>query len=269
MSPMAMNRKTFAERTFSKVGPGSIRGSIFALSNAAIGAGVLSLPYVFRLNGWLVAVVYIITGACAAIWSNRILARSACELNVANYNDLCKKAGGKKASNLLLISLLTYVFGSLCSYQIILTSMFQWIIVQFGVDKELAYSKSYATYFAIPMAAIVLYPLSIMRDMSALRYASLFSLMALFYTAIVMVVEAPSYYNHFSKLTTAHPIYIDWNLFNGFSMICFSYSCQIQLLPLYSELEKPSLPRMNKIIVRSSSVNFVFYMIIGLAGYVS
>lgn len=52
-------------------------------------------------------------------------------------------------------------------------------------------------------------------------------------------------------------------------MICFSYSCQIQLLPIYSELYKPSLPRMNKIIVRSSSVNFIFYLIIGVSGYIS
>ena len=92
---MAMNRKTFAERTFSKVGSGSVRGSIFALSNSAIGAGVLSLPYVFALNGYVVAVAYIFIGAFAAIWSNRILATNACKFNKKNYNDLVYLAWGK------------------------------------------------------------------------------------------------------------------------------------------------------------------------------
>jgi amino acid permease len=121
---MSLQRKTFANRTFSKVGVGSIRGSIFALSNSAIGAGVLSLPYVFKLNGYVVATFYIFVGAFAAIWSNRILALNACKFNKKNYNDLIYLAWGKTGSNVLLVSVLLYVFGSLCSYQVILTSMY-------------------------------------------------------------------------------------------------------------------------------------------------
>lgn len=66
------------------------------------------------------------------------------------------------------------------------------------MDEERARSKEYATYFAIPCALFVLYPLSIMEDMSGLRYVSLFSLMALCYTAMVFLFEAPMYYKHFS-----------------------------------------------------------------------
>lgn len=134
-------------------------------------------------------------------------------------------AWGKKGSNFLLVSILVYVFGSLVTYQIMLTSLYQYVIEQLGVDKDLARSKLYATYFAVPMALFVLYPLSIMEDMSGLRYVSLFSLVALFYTALVFLVEAPKYYKHFADNAEAHPIYLDWNLFPGFAMVCFSFSC--------------------------------------------
>ena len=51
MSPGA-DRRSLKDRTFSKLGKGSLRGSIFSLSASAVGAGVLSLPYVLKLCGW-------------------------------------------------------------------------------------------------------------------------------------------------------------------------------------------------------------------------
>ena len=35
-------------RWFGALTPGSMRGSIFALMSTALGAGILSLPYVFK-----------------------------------------------------------------------------------------------------------------------------------------------------------------------------------------------------------------------------
>jgi len=79
MSPGGHIRRTFTDRTFSKMGPGSLRGSIFALCSAAIGAGVLSLPYVLRLNGYIIGIAFICIGAIAADWSNCMLAERAIE----------------------------------------------------------------------------------------------------------------------------------------------------------------------------------------------
>lgn len=45
---------------------GSIRGSMFALSAAAIGAGVLNLPYVLAMNGFVIGILFIIIGAFAS-----------------------------------------------------------------------------------------------------------------------------------------------------------------------------------------------------------
>ena len=51
------------DRYFGKLAKGSMRGSIFALCSGAIGTGVLSLPYVLKINGWIVGIVLIILGA--------------------------------------------------------------------------------------------------------------------------------------------------------------------------------------------------------------
>uniref|UniRef100_A0A7S3MZG2 Amino acid transporter transmembrane domain-containing protein n=1 Tax=Strombidium inclinatum TaxID=197538 RepID=A0A7S3MZG2_9SPIT len=53
------------------------------------------------------------------------------------------------------------------------------------------------------------------------------------------------------------------------SMTFFAYTCQIQLLPIYSELVNPSYKRIRKVINRSISVDFFFYFVIAAAGYFS
>ena len=62
-SPISSSRKNFYSRAFGKLEKGSLRGSIFALCASAIGSGVLSLPYVLRLNGWVLGLAFILVGA--------------------------------------------------------------------------------------------------------------------------------------------------------------------------------------------------------------
>lgn len=225
MSPMSVQRKTFFSRTFSTIGPGSIRGSIFTLCNAAIGAGVLSLPYVFALCGYVVGVFYIFLGAFASMWANRILAYYALKHGKKNYNDLISLAWGKFGANWLLYCIQIYVFGTLCSYQIILNSLFAYSLTQFGISEEQSRSKLYATYYAVPLAAFILFPLSCLEDMSKLKNVSILSLVAIIYITVMFVVEMPRFYNYYKDIAFAHPVYWDWNLFPGFAMICFSYAC--------------------------------------------
>jgi amino acid permease len=226
MSPNAHMRRTFRERTFSKMEAGSIRGSIFALCSSAIGAGVLSLPYVLALNGWAVGVAYILVGAVAATWSNNILAYRACEHDQRNYSQLCALAGGPKLAMFLRVCILIYIFGVLIGYQIIVTQLFTYALEQFGVvDNDFGDSKKMASYQAIPTAVAILYPLCIKRDMSAFRYVSIFSLVALGYTAIVLMIELPGYYDQFKPISTVSAYYLDWNLFTGLAMTFFSYQC--------------------------------------------
>ena len=56
-------RRTFFNRAFGKLEKGSLRGSIFSLCASAIGSGVLSLPFVLALNGWILGFLFIIVGA--------------------------------------------------------------------------------------------------------------------------------------------------------------------------------------------------------------
>lgn len=84
MGNVSQNR-TFFKRTFSKLEKGSVRGSIFSLCAAAIGSGVLSLPYVLALNGYVIGLLFVLIGAFAACWSLLLIAKGAIHAKVKNF----------------------------------------------------------------------------------------------------------------------------------------------------------------------------------------
>ena len=136
MSPNLGRMRSFSQRTFGRLDKGSLRGSIFALCASAIGSGVLSLPYVLGLNGWVLGLVFILVGAFAAGWSLFMIAESAIKAKVKNLSKLTNFVGGKKLERFLQINILVYLWGSCISYQIIISTLISRFLQKCGVRPE-------------------------------------------------------------------------------------------------------------------------------------
>lgn len=107
------------------------------------------------------------------------------------------------------------------------------------------------------------------KDMSGFRYLSFASIAALFYMGIVLICEMPAYIQQFYDNAIIKTFYFDLNFFNGCCLTFFAYTCQVQLLPIYSELILPNERRIKKVISRSVAVDLAFYLVIAAAGYFS
>jgi amino acid permease len=101
LSPFGGTRRTFMKRTFGKMEQGSIRGSIFALCAVAIGAGVLSLPFVLKTNGAILGTILIMIGAISGYYSMEMILVRSIETRAKNFSELAMKAGGKPLTILL------------------------------------------------------------------------------------------------------------------------------------------------------------------------
>ena len=93
-----------------------MRGSIFSLSAAAIGSGVLELPYVLRINGWILGTLMILVGALSGYYSNKMILKRSIEVKAKNYSDLCQIGGGRPLKLALQITLLVFFWGVCLSY---------------------------------------------------------------------------------------------------------------------------------------------------------
>lgn len=138
-----------------------------------------------------------------------------------------------------------------------------------AADKDFIGDWKFRAAEGIPIAAAVLFPMSLIKDMSGFRYISFASIGALFYTGIVLICEMPAYINQNKDTAHITPFVFDWNFFTGACITFFAYTCQVQLLPIYSELINPVERRIKKIVSTSIAVDLAFYLTIAAAGYFS
>lgn len=108
--------RSFIARTFSALNGGSIRGSIFSLCASAIGSGVLGLPYVCALCGYVAGPILMLIAANAANISLRMLIKLAVLGDLKSYSKICTTAGGPKLSLLLSLLITLFMFGSCIGY---------------------------------------------------------------------------------------------------------------------------------------------------------
>ena len=112
-------RKTLRQKLFSKIEPGSIRGSIFALTSVVLGPGSFSLPHALNKMSLFLGVLSIIIAAILMHWSYSMVLYSSEKYKTFDYSDLVKKCFGKKFGKLFNSVIMILLFGVLTMYQVI------------------------------------------------------------------------------------------------------------------------------------------------------
>jgi amino acid permease len=108
---------------------------------------------------------------------------------------------------------------------ILLSCQAAYIAVNCGIDKEFTNTIEFRSMVNIPAGYLVLFPLSTLRDLSALSFAAMLSICAVTYTTIVLLIELP-YYNtlNYPKADIKVAV-LDWNFLSSAAVVFFSYTC--------------------------------------------
>ena len=61
----------------------------------------------------------------------------------------------------------------------------------------------------------------------------------------------------------------NWNIFEGFTVALFAYTCHTNIFAVGLELKRPVMRRMNKIFFRAVGYEFIIYTTIAVTGYLS
>ena len=75
--------------------------------------------------------------------------------------------------------------------------MIQYVIEGFGVEHDKDNKIYVRALINLPIAILILLPLSLKRDMSSLAFAGVMSIASLTYTLLVLLVETPFYFQEF------------------------------------------------------------------------
>lgn len=189
--------------------------------------------------------------------------------SLKSYEDLSLFCFGKKAAIFVEVNILVFCFGIAVAYLVtlgdILTPLGE---LYFGAQSMLAQRWVLMTISCVT----IMLPLSLLKDISSLQFSSILGVLSIFFLVIAVCIRSIMH-------TSAHglPEGISWtiNLTHGpnfmlsVPIVMFAFTCQVNVFSIYTELQRPCIRRMNKVVDRATIVSFLVYLVIGVVAYIA
>ena len=290
--PESFSRNIF-DRIFGKMRKGSLRGSIFAMTSLSIGTGCLSFTSKVIKFGFVWFGVFLLISAFAIYWSLVGMIRVSRKYGDLEYSSSVKKILGRIPALIIDIMTAFYSFGIIITYEVIIFTLIGRTIYEFFVDKTkyITYNDfevnewNTAIYNIIVLLIIScsLIPLCLAKDIGKMKFFSLFGIIALFYTIIVLIIECPFFFIHYleniykSDDKNTHANWFDitrsfnsnLDFFTGFATVVFSFACHQGAFPVFRTLKKNSPRRINKVFRRSVILDLFIYFLIYISSFLT
>ena len=293
--PFESKNAKFFDRILHPMQYGSLRGSIFGLSSMCLEAGSMVLAVRCKQFGMVNFLIFIILGGLVAYWCLVMMIKAGKNIKEKNYSRVVKAILGHKVGIFMDVNIAIYLFGALISFQVIIYQMIGAVVYDImsiagKVNKEeypnyVKYKEEYWSQklylkFPIMLGVVALvYPLCLLKDISKMRFASLFGVLALVYSIIVVIVESFFYLfkenwdlvgeMNWIDITKAFSLDAGIPFFGGIATVFYLYSCHAGAFPVYKTLRNNTTRRIKKVFRRSIILDVCIYFSIAAASFIT
>lgn len=243
---LAEKKKKMLQRCFSRMDQGSLRGSIFALMSATLGAGILSMPYMLRISGYFSGTLLILIGAGVSFISNVLLFHCHAKTNIGSYSELVETYLGPFWGRFL--EFITVFTGSTAStgYIVIFATNIRQMASDFLLGKETT-EQFWFWCLIIFILFLLLLPLVLKKQIDDLRYFNSIGVAAAIYPAFLMVFLVPFFAQNSFYPRDYTAFKWDLNVLKSFSISLFAYTCQLIVIQVKMEIKNPTEIRLVKV----------------------
>jgi len=257
------------------MGEGSLMASVFTLVSSAMGAGCLSLPFMLKRAGVLLGLLMLAAGALLAHMSLVVLmicARYTKSDSMARLVALSKGGGTGRVVDVVIA---IYGIAAVLCYLIFIGDFFS------GIAKAplIGLEVSRETLIVI-ISMLVVWPLSLPQNLSALCYVCVLSVSAICLTAIAVVCKAPFYIHSKGGMgmeasQAAEAWELKWwssdpyDALHAFSIALFAFAAHTNAVPVATTMRKADGLTIWRVSFYSVCIELVFYVLMGLGGYLS
>uniref|UniRef100_A0AAQ5ZMK3 Amino acid transporter transmembrane domain-containing protein n=1 Tax=Amphiprion ocellaris TaxID=80972 RepID=A0AAQ5ZMK3_AMPOC len=262
--------------------------SIFNLSNAIMGSGILGLAYAMSNTGIILFLILLVFIAVLSAYSIHLLLRSAGVVGIRAYEQLGNRAFGPPGKMLAACIITVHNIGAMSSYLFIVKSELPLVIQAFlGKHENTGEWFLNGNYLIIIVSALIILPLALMKQLGYLGYTSGFSLSCMVFFLISVIYKkfnipcplddehdnithiADHFHEHNStddfceaKMFTINP-----QTAYTIPILAFAFVCHPEVLPIYTELATKK--RMQNVANISIMAMFVMYLLTALFGYLT
>ena len=282
-----IDNRTCFQKTFGKMGPGSMRGCIFNLRILSLGTGCLALPQKVGYMSMAATPIVIFVSGAINYWTLTILGDVARKYKLRKYEDVVSKLFSQQLRIFLSIVMVLNQSGMVILYQVIMYKLLGGVIneifslgylnVEDFVAESFWSQKRIKFLVCYLITIVVLFPLCRLKTISKMRYASTFGILSLFLLIFIVFIECPFFYNHnvvngnqkINYYDVSPGFGKDLHFFQSISTIIYAFSCHVGVFPVLNSLRNPTRKRVQKVFRRATLLDIVCYIIIGFSGYLS
>ncbi|XP_045143272.1 sodium-coupled neutral amino acid transporter 1 [Echinops telfairi] len=266
-------------------GTTSLGMSVFNLSNAIMGSGILGLAFALANTGILLFLVLLTSVTLLSIYSINLLLICSKETGCMVFEKLGEQVFGTAGKLVIFGATSLQNTGAMLSYLFIVKNELP-SALKFLMGKEEAFSAWYVDgrILVVIVTFGIILPLCLLKNLGYLGYTSGFSLSCMVFFLIVVVYkkfQIPCSVSELSptNLTSANltnydactPKYVTFNSKTVYALptIAFAFVCHPSVLPIYSELKDRSQKKMQMVSNISFFAMFAMYFLTAIFGYLT
>lgn len=265
-------------------GTTSIGMSVFNLSNAIMGSGILGLAFALANTGIVLFVLLLVSVTLLSIYSISLLLKCSQETGCMVYEKLGEQVFGTPGRLLVFGSTTLQNTGAMLSYLFIVKNELPNVIkFLIGMENSTAWYLDGRFLLGVVTVGIIL-PLCLLKNLGYLGYTSGFSLTCMFFFLVVVVynkfkIPCP-YISVNETLSNSQNAtvegqctakYFTFNSKTAYALptLAFAFVCHPSVLPIYSELRDRTQKKMQLVSNISFFAMFLMYFLTAIFGYLT
>ncbi|CAK0843846.1 unnamed protein product [Prorocentrum cordatum] len=248
---------------------GSVASGVFTLVASAMGAGCLSLPHMFRRSGVGLGLALLACGALLAHVGLVVLMSCARYTNSGSFARLVSfgSADGSAPSRSASVDAVIAAYGlaAVLIYMMLIGDFFE------GIAHSAAVGLTGMSRQTLILGSLlVVFPMSVPKSVTALRYISILSTASIAFMMVVVMLKTPGFLQ--APEARGHVVWFQGDMrstLQSFSIAIFAFSAHTNAVPVAIALDHPRPAVIWQVSLTSVIIELVIYSAIAACGYMS
>ena len=250
---------------FQLMKTGGVAASCFSFAAASMGAGTLGLPSAMESAGALWGALMLVLVCVLTVYSIRLLVIVVEDRGYMTYEQMAHGLLGRFFEKTTAFLIVAFCWGVTIAYVVAIADVMGKLSVATWFPESLSGPSGHKVLAIIYWGCFML-PLSLMKEINALRYSSTIGVCSTIYLVTTLLVHSVNngWESAQKNLTIAR---FDIGMVVSLPIFSFSYCCQTNAFEIYTEMRPRTVNQMTKVATIAMIVCTSLYITAGVSGF--